>query len=285
MVKGTKGAGAVTDLDGNFELNVKPGTLIEVSYVGYKSQVLKARKGMTIVLKEDEKSLDEVVVTALGIKRDRKALGYGVGEVKGDELKKAKETNVINSLAGKVAGLVVSQTAGGASGSTRVVLRGNTEMTGNNQPLYVVDGVPLDNTNFGSAGTNGGFDLGDGISSINPDDIESMSVLKGPAASALYGSRASHGVILITTKKAAKDKMSVEYNGSLTFDTQLAKWNNTQKVYGMGSNGKYSIDAVSNTNKSWGPKADGTNMLKYFDGVERPYLIFPTMFPTSSAQV
>ena len=275
MVKGTKGAGTVTDLDGNFELNVRPGTLIEVSYVGYKSQVLKARKGMTIVLKEDEKSLDEVVVTALGIKRDRKALGYGVGEVKGDELKKAKETNVINSLAGKVAGLVVSQTAGGASGSTRVVLRGNTEMTGNNQPLYVVDGVPLDNTNFGSAGTNGGFDLGDGISSINPDDIESMSVLKGPAASALYGSRASHGVILITTKKAAKDKMSVEYNGSLTFDTQLAKWNNTQKVYGMGSNGKYSIDAVSNTNKSWGPKADGSNMLKYFDGVERPYLIIP----------
>lgn len=274
-VKGDKNLGAVTDLDGHFTLRVKPGTIIEVSYVGYKTQTLKAQEGMTIVLKEDAKALDEVVVTALGIKRDRKALGYGVGEVKGEELKKAKETNVINSLAGKVAGLVVSQTAGGASGSTRVVLRGNTEMTGNNQPLYVVDGVPLDNTNFGSAGTNGGFDLGDGISSINPDDIESMSVLKGPAASALYGSRASHGVILITTKKAAKDKMSVEYNGSLTFDTQLAKWNNTQKVYGMGSNGKYSIDAVSNTNKSWGPKADGTNMLKYFDGVERPYLIIP----------
>lgn len=274
-VKGDKNLGAVTDLDGHFTLRVKPGTIIEVSYVGYKTQTLKAQEGMTIVLKEDTKALDEVVVTALGIKRDRKALGYGVGEVKGEELKKAKETNVINSLAGKVAGLVVSQTAGGPSGSTRVVLRGNTEMTGNNQPLYVVDGVPLDNTNFGSAGTNGGFDLGDGISSINPDDIESMSVLKGPAASALYGSRASHGVILITTKKAAKDKMSVEYNGSLTFDTQLAKWNNTQKVYGMGSNGKYSIDAVSNTNKSWGPKADGTNMLKYFDGVERPYLIIP----------
>ena len=274
-VKGDKSLGAVTDLDGHFTLHVKPGTIIEVSYVGYKTQTLKAQEGMAIVLKEDAKALDEVVVTALGIKRDRKALGYGVGEVKGEELKKAKETNVINSLAGKVAGLVVSQTAGGASGSTRVVLRGNTEMTGNNQPLYVVDGVPLDNTNFGSAGTNGGFDLGDGISSINPDDIESMSVLKGPAASALYGSRASHGVILITTKKAAKDKMSVEYNGSLTFDTQLAKWNNTQQVYGMGSNGKYSIDAVSNTNKSWGPKADGTNMLKYFDGVERPYLIIP----------
>lgn len=274
-VKGSKELGAVTDLDGHFSLHVKPGTVLEVSYIGYKSLTVKAQNGMTIVLEEDKKTLDEVVVTALGIKRDRKALGYGVGEVKGDELKKAKETNVINSLAGKVAGLVVSQTAGGASGSTRVVLRGNTEMTGNNQPLYVVDGVPLDNTNFGSAGTSGGFDLGDGISSINPDDIESMSVLKGPAASALYGSRASHGVILITTKKAAKDKMSVEYNGSLTFDTQLAKWNNVQQVYGMGSNGKYSIDAVSNTNKSWGPKADGSNMLKYFDGVERPYLIIP----------
>ncbi len=274
-VKGSKELGAVTDLDGHFSMHVKPGTVLEVSYIGYKSLTVKAQNGMTIVLEEDKKTLDEVVVTALGIKRDRKALGYGVGEVKGDELKKAKETNVINSLAGKVAGLVVSQTAGGASGSTRVVLRGNTEMTGNNQPLYVVDGVPLDNTNFGSAGTSGGFDLGDGISSINPDDIESMSVLKGPAASALYGSRASHGVILITTKKAAKDKMSVEYNGSLTFDTQLAKWNNVQQVYGMGSNGKYSIDAVSNTNKSWGPKADGSNMLKYFDGVERPYLIIP----------
>ena len=274
-VKGTKDQATVTDFDGHFTLRVSPGTLLEISYVGFKPQTVKAADGMTVVLEEDKKTLDEVVVTALGIKRDRKALGYGVGEVKGDELKKAKETNVINSLAGKVAGLVVSQTAGGASGSTRVVLRGNTEMTGNNQPLYVVDGVPLDNTNFGSAGSAGGFDLGDGISSINPDDIESMSVLKGPAASALYGSRASHGVILITTKKAAKDKMSVEYNGSLTFDTQLAKWNNTQQVYGMGSNGKYSIDAVSNTNKSWGPKADGSNMLKYFDGVERPYLIIP----------
>src|SRR5574344_877690 len=119
------------------------------------------------------------------------------------------------------------------------------------------------------------YDLGDGISAINPDDIETMTVLKGPAASALYGSRASHGVILITTKKAEKDKVSVEYNGSFTIDSQLAKWDDIQQVYGMGSNGTYSIDAVSNTNKSWGPKADGTNMLKYFDGVERPYLIIP----------
>lgn len=274
VVKG-RGIGTVTDANGHFSLDVKPGTLLEISYVGYKSITVKASNNMKIILAEDKKMIDEVVVTALGIKRDRKALGYGVGEVKGEELTKAKETNVINSLAGKIPGLVVSQTAGGASGSTRVILRGSTEMTGNNQPLYVVDGVPLDNTNYGSAGTSGGFDLGDGISSINPDDIETMSVLKGPAASALYGSRASHGVILITTKKAGKDKFSVEYNGSVTMDTQLAKWNDIQQTYGMGSNGTYSIDAVSNTNKSWGPKADGLNSLKYFDGVQRPYMIIP----------
>ena len=273
--KGTSN-GVVTDLNGKFSLNVKPGATLIISFMGYKQQEVKAGNvPLNIVLEEDSKMLGEVVVTALGIKRERKALGYGVAEVQGEALTKAKETNVINSMAGRVPGLVVTQTAGGASGSSRVILRGSTEMTGNNQPLYVIDGVPLDNTNFGSAGTYGGFDLGDGISSVNPDDIESMSVLKGPAASALYGSRASHGVILITTKKANKDKISVEYNGTMTFDTQLAKWDDVQQIYGMGSNGTYPINAVSNTNMSWGAKADGTNMLKYFDGVERPYLIVP----------
>ena len=268
--------GVSTDMDGKFSLMVKPDAILAINYVGYKVKEVKATtEPMTITLEENSQVLSEVVVTALGIKRDRKALGYGLEEVKGNSLDKAKETNVINSMAGRVAGLVVSQTAGGPSGSSRVILRGSTEMTGNNQPLYVVDGVPLDNTNFGSAGTNGGYDLGDGISSINPDDIESMSVLKGPAASALYGSRASPGVILITTKKAGETRYSVEYNGTLTFDQQLSKWNNVQQIYGMGSNGTYSIDAVSNTNKSWGPKADGGNMLKYFDGEERPYLIIP----------
>jgi TonB-linked SusC/RagA family outer membrane protein len=276
LEKGTTN-GTITDMDGRFELNVKPGAVLVISYIGYATKEVKVTKGeMKITMEEDEQVLDEVVVTALGIKRERKALGYGVDEVKGESLTKAKETNVINSLAGRVPGLVVSQTASGPSGSTRVILRGSTEMTGNNQPLYVIDGVPLDNTNYGSAGQYGGYDLGDGISSINPDDIESMSVLKGPAASALYGSRASHGVILITTKKANdKEKFSVEYNGTLTIDTQLSKWDDIQQTYGMGSNGTYAIDAVSNTNTSWGPKADGSNMLRYFDGVERPYLIIP----------
>ncbi|HIZ90715.1 MAG TPA: SusC/RagA family TonB-linked outer membrane protein [Candidatus Bacteroides merdavium] len=276
--KGTTN-GTITDLDGNFVLNVQQGATLVISFVGYKTKEVKVGTApLDITLEEDSKVLSEVVVTALGIKRERKALGYGVDEVKGEALTKAKETNVINSMAGRVPGLVVSQTAGGPSGSTRVLLRGNTEMTGNNQPLYVIDGVPLDNTNYGSAGTEGGYDLGDGISSINPDDIENMSVLKGPAASALYGSRASHGVILITTKKASgKDgeRMSVEYNGTMTFETQLAKWNEVQQIYGMGSDGTYSINAVANTNKSWGPKADGSNMLDYFDGVSRPYLIIP----------
>ena len=275
MVKGTQ-TGVATDFDGNFSLEVNPGATLVVSYIGYKTVEVKATKEpMTITMESNSQQLNEVVVTALGIKRERKALGYGLDEVKGEAFGKTKDTNVINSMAGRVAGLVVSPTAGGPSGSTRIILRGATEMTGNNQPLYVVDGVPLDNTNFGSAGTSGGYDLGDGISSINPDDIESMSVLKGPAASALYGSRASHGVILITTKRAQQDKFSVEFNGTFTVDKQLSKWNNVQQIYGMGSNGTYAIDAVSNTNKSWGPKADGGNMLKYFDGVERPYLIIP----------
>ena len=277
LVKGTT-RGTITDFDGNFSIDAELGSELEFSYMGYSAQTITVTGNViNVMMTEDTEVLSEVVVTAMGIKRDKKALGYEVGEVKGEDLTKAKETNVASSLAGRVAGLVVQGTAGGPAGSTRVMLRGTTEMTGNNQPLYVIDGVPMDNTNFGSAGTEGGYDLGDGISAINPDDIESMSVLKGPAAAALYGSRASHGVILITTKKAdtGDAKWSVEYNGTLTFDSQLSKWDNVQQVYGMGSDGQYNIDAVSNTNKSWGPKADDGLMLRYFDGQEHPFQIIP----------
>ena len=168
--KGSGSNGTITNEDGKFTLNISPGATLVISFLGYKSQEIEIKNNqipLDITLEEDRKMLDELVVTALGIKRDRKALGYGLDEVKGDALTKAKETNVINSMAGRVAGLVVSQTAGGPTGSTRVILRGSTEMTGNNQPLYVIDGVPLDNTNYGSAGSSGGFDLGNGISSIN----------------------------------------------------------------------------------------------------------------------
>ena len=191
MVKGSSG-GTITDIDGHFYIEVPDkSSILVITYVGFKTQEIPVGNNINfnITLLEDVEALDEVVVTALGIKRERKALGYGIDEVKGEALTKAKETNLINSMAGRVPGLVVSQTAGGPSGSTRVILRGSTEMTGNNQPLYVVVRVPLDNTNFGSANKDGGYDLGDGISSINPDDIENISVLKGPAASALYARR------------------------------------------------------------------------------------------------
>ena len=277
LVQGTT-RGTITDIDGQYAIEANMGDVLEFSYMGYSSQTITVNGTViNVTMSEDTEVLSEVVVTAMGIKRERKALGYEVGEVKGEDLTKAKETNVVNSLAGRVSGLVVQGTAGGASGSTRVMLRGTTEMTGNNQPLYVIDGVPMDNTNYGSAGTEGGYDLGDGISAINPDDIESMSVLKGPAAAALYGSRASHGVILITTKKAdtGDAKWGVEYNGTYTLESQLSQWDNVQQVYGMGSDGQYNVDAVSNTNKSWGPKADGGLMLRYFDGQEHPFLIIP----------
>ena len=277
MVKNSK-EGTVTDMEGRFSLNIPSTTTLVVSYIGFVTQEVKAdtQKGeMTITLKEDTKRLGEVVVTALGIKRDRKALGYSLGEVSGKELQKAKEPNVINSLAGKVAGLTVSQTATGPSGSTRVILRGSTELTGNNQPLYVIDGVPMDNTNFESSDQWGGYDLGDGISSINPDDIENISVLKGPAASALYGSRASHGVILITTKKAdAKKDFSVELNSTTTLETQLTKWSDVQYEFGQGADGKISLtDDRFSSNRNWGPRIDPGLMMTYFDGVARPYVI------------
>ena len=277
-VKGTT-QGVITDFNGQFNIEASRNATLIASYVGYHTQEIpvKGQSNIKIVLKEDSKIIDEVVVTALGIKRERKALGYSIGEVKGEELTKAKETNVINSLAGKIPGLVVSQTAGGPSGSSRVIVRGSTEMTGNNQPLYVVDGVPLDNTNYGSAGQYGGYDLGDGISSINPDDIENMSVLKGPAASALYGSRASHGVILITTKKAnTKKKFSVELNSTTTFEKQLSKWNNVQYDYGQGTAGRISgTDDQYSSNKSWGPRMDPGLNLTYFDGITRPFVAVP----------
>ena len=151
-------------------------------------------------------------------------------------------------------------------------------LTGNNQPLYVVDGMPIDNTNFGSANKDGGYDLGDGISSINPDDIENISVLKGPAASALYGSQAGNGVIMITTKKASSRKgqsLGVEINSTTTVEQQLTRFDDVQYIYGQGSNGRIygTIDDRSNSSKSWGPKIDKNLKIWYFDNVLRPYTI------------
>ena len=151
--------------------------------------------------------MDEVVVTALGVKRNTKALGYSVTEVDGTELSANPSTNAINALQGKVAGVMVTGSAMGSKGSSRVVIRGTSSLTGNNQPLYVVDGITINNNNLGAAGVWGGTDFGDGISSINPDEVQSVSVLKGGAAAALYGSRASNGVIIITTKNGLGGKV------------------------------------------------------------------------------
>jgi TonB-linked SusC/RagA family outer membrane protein len=278
-VKGAS-AGTVTNASGDFMLLV-PGenAVLQFSSIGYLTREIRvgSQRNITMILEENARQMNEVVITALGIKREKKALGYAIGEVGGDELNKAREPNVINSLAGKVPGLVINTTAGGPSGSTRVIIRGNTELSGNNQPLYIVDGVPIDNSNPGSAGTYGGYDLGDGISGINPDDIESVSVLKGPAASALYGSRASHGVILITTKKGAKKKgLGVELNSTSSFERILTRFENYQYIYGQGNNGQLpGRGERGSVTSNWGAKLDPGVTIIGFDGKERPYALVP----------
>lgn len=183
IVQGT--TTGTTTTAGKFTIQATPASVLEVKFLGYKTAEVKVgtQTNLTIKLETTSETIQDVVVTALGMTRERKSLGYSVGDIKGEAFEKVRELNVINSLAGREPGLIISQTAGGPSGSSRVEIRGSSMLTGNNQPLYVVDGMPIDNTNFGSANKDGGYDLGDGISSINPDDIENISVLKGPAAS------------------------------------------------------------------------------------------------------
>ena len=218
LEKGTTN-GTITNFDGEFSLQVSPNAILELSYIGYQSQSLAAKADFgKITMKEDTEVLDEVVVTALGIKRSEKALSYNVQQVSGDELTTVKDANFMNSLAGKVAGVNINASASGVGGATRVVMRGVKSIANNNNALYVIDGVPIFNTNNGS--TEGAYSTqprGEGISDLNPDDIESMSVLSGPSAAALYGSAASAGVILITTKKGKEGKVSVTLSNSTTF--------------------------------------------------------------------
>lgn len=218
LEKGTTN-GTITDFDGNFTLQVSPNATIEFSYIGYKTQSMIAKADFgKITMKEDTEVLDEVVVTALGIKRSEKALSYNVQEVKGDELTTVKDANFMNSLAGKVAGVNINTSSSGVGGATRVVMRGVKSIANNNNALYVIDGVPIYNTNNGSTeGRYSSQPKGEGISDLNPDDIESMSVLSGPAAAALYGSNAAQGVILITTKKGAAGKPKITISNNTTF--------------------------------------------------------------------
>jgi TonB-linked SusC/RagA family outer membrane protein len=270
-----KSTGTATNVNGHFTIAADEGTTLVATFIGYKSKEVKAQAVMNITLEEDTKSLGEVVITALGIKKERKALGYSVSEVSGESMTEARENNVMNSLEGRVAGVNVSNVATGPGGSANVIIRGVSSITGSSQPLYVVDGIPLTNTTYSNPDTDGygGSDGGDGIGNINPDDIESMSILKGAAASALYGYRGSKGVILITTKSGKKGKgLGVDVNSNYVVERVIdnTDW---QTTYGQGYGGLKPInaaDAIGSGLNSFGAKLDGEPVVQ-FDGVSRPY--------------
>ncbi|MBD3626718.1 SusC/RagA family TonB-linked outer membrane protein [Cyclobacterium sp.] len=284
LIKGTS-TGTATDVDGNYSLNV-PGaeTVLVFSFLGFQTveETVGNRSTINISLAEDAAELSEVVVTALGIERNVRALQYSITEVGGEEFTQARENNIANQLAGRVAGVNVSNVASGPAGSSRVIIRGNTSLQGGNQPLYVIDGIPMDNTNFGQAGVWGGADQGDGMTSVNPDDIESMSVLKGASAAALYGSRAANGVILITTKRGTAQRgIGVEVNSNVVFE----RINNQTDLQTQFGSGRFQGDQITGAAErpttvrqgyDWGTQAwgerlgSGTSM--HFDGVERPYV-------------
>ena len=241
LVQGTS-VGTVTNIDGMYTLNVPADAEnLVFSSVGFITETTEIGSQSTIdlALVPDLTQLGEIVVTALGIEREKKALGYSVEEIEGEKLTEAREVNVANSLMGKVAGVQVNKSSSGVSGSSRIVIRGNSSLAGDNQPLYVVDGIPIDNQNFGPAGRWGGRDYGDGISNINPDDIKTISVLKGPNAAALYGQRGANGVILITTKTgSARQGIGVSFNSNLMVGTPLVL-PDFQNQYGQGRGGNF----------------------------------------------
>jgi len=234
--------GATTDFDGNFSISVQEGATVEFSYVGYESQQVVVGEGSTInVTLVQGNALDEIVVTALGIKRAEKTLTYASQTVKSEDLVQARDISFANSLTGRAAGIEVTKSSSGAGGSTRIVLRGNKSLSGDSQPLIVVDGVPIVNNRSSQPDTWGGSDGGDGLSQINPDDIESINILKGANASVLYGSQGANGVILITTKSGEEGETKVTINSGVTFESVI-ELPELQYNYG-GSGGQNSWDA------------------------------------------
>lgn len=279
IVKNTQ-QGTVTNVDGEFSLDV-PGTntILEFSYVGYKTQEipLNGKTYVSVILSEDTEVLDEVVVTALGIKREKKALGYAMQEIKTDAMSEIKSPSVANLLQGKVAGVQISQSGAGLGSSTRIVLRGLNSLSGKNQPLWVVDGIPINDGQTESAGQWGGLDFSGAAADINPDDIETISVLKGANAAALYGSRAQSGAIIVTTKRGAKGQpLQIEYSGNINVNDVYNSYD-YQNIYSQGTNGKYSGDATS----SWGEKMDGSRTVqnwrntKYGESGYSDYALLP----------
>ena len=263
QVKGNPTAGTITDFEGNYSLSVPGNGEIVFSYIGYRSETLKpdGKDVLNVTMQEDTQQIGEVVVTALGIKREKKMLGYAVQELKSDELNKTGDPSVTSALQGKVAGLQMNTSATGLGGSTKITIRGNSSLTDNNQPLWIVDGVPFSDTSTSSASRYDGVDRGSASMDINPDDIESISVLKGPNAAALYGSRAGNGVILITTKKGSKkDGFGIRYSGNFTW-TAIGETLDMQRRYGQGHiDTKDAKTAVydKTDSGSWGPVLDGS---------------------------
>lgn len=278
--------GTVTDAEGQFQLTVSDAEAsLTVSYVGFVEQTveLDGQAEVTVHLEEATSDLEEVLVTAYGIERERRRLGYATDDLQGTELAEAREINLGDALSGRMAGVSVQSPPTGPAGSSRVVIRGEAALEGNNQPLYVVDGVPLDNRNLGQADEWGGFDGGDALSSLNPDDIESITVLKGASAAALYGSRAQDGAVVITTRGGAQSPgFAVEYDASATFESILVDFDEFQYEYGQGSRGQApqsQEEALEMGNSSWGAPIEGQDVVQ-FDGETRPYRAYQDQLET-----
>lgn len=268
VIKGVSGSGAMTDAQGKFTLkNVRSGATLVISYIGYKKKEVPTggQSHLTITLEPEDKQLETVVVTALGIKRSQKALGYALQEVKGDALTTVREQNITNALSGKVSGIQIIKGSSGPGSSSKIVLRGSSSLSGSNQPLIVIDGVPMDNTTGSSNNDfwNPGADMGNGLSDINPEDIESLTVLKGASAAALYGSRAGNGVIQITTKSGRKNQgLGVTVSSSIGVESLFTS-PELQNSFGQGEKGAFK----DNVSSSWGPKITGQEYTKW-DGTK-----------------
>ncbi len=268
VVKGTT-SGTVTDSDGRFSLPLgSAGSTIIVSFIGFVTQEIEVgdRTSIDIKLVSDTKELAEVVVTALGVEKQSRELGYAVSGVKSDELLASRESNILNSLQGKVTGVLINQSSGNLGGSTKVTIRGVSSLSGRNQPLWVVDGIPInDSQDATTSRISGNRDFANGAAVVNPDDVESLNVLKGAAATALYGSRAASGVIVVTTKKGKANKggrASITVNSSLRFDDlfRVPKYQNT---YSGGQNSKYDSSATAT---SFGERINGQQVTELGTG-------------------
>ena len=278
VVKGTS-VGTVSRPDGSYMLNVpEDAEILVFTFVGMTTQeiAIDNRTSIDVMLMQSTIDVDEVVVTALGIKRSEKALGYATQKVGGDKLNEAPEANLVNTLSGRVSGVQVTNSSGAVGSSSRIVLRGASSLFGNNQPLFIVDGVAISNNNFGSTTGYGGFDMPNGIADLDPNNIESMNVLKGPNAAALYGVRASNGVIVITTKRGKRSKdIGVEVNQTVTFETPLLL-PDYQNSYGQGSSSTY-FEYINGTSgdggvdESWGPPLDrGLEFVQFTSYINNP---------------